>query len=62
MKGDKFNINQCPKNDLERESMKNILQASIVGSLMYVQVYIRPNITFSVGMLERYQSNPTMDY
>ena len=22
VKGDKFNLNQCPKNDLERESMK----------------------------------------
>ena len=24
MKGDRFNLNQCPKNDLEREQMKNI--------------------------------------
>ncbi|RVW48110.1 Retrovirus-related Pol polyprotein from transposon TNT 1-94 [Vitis vinifera] len=32
-KGDRFNLNQCPKNDLQREQMKNIQYASTVGSL-----------------------------
>jgi len=58
MKGDRFNLNQCSKNNLEREQMKNIPYASIVGSLMYAQVYTRPDITFVVRMLRRYQSNP----
>ncbi|RVW67331.1 Retrovirus-related Pol polyprotein from transposon TNT 1-94 [Vitis vinifera] len=57
VKGDRFNLNQCPKNDLEREQMKNIPYASAVGSLMYVQVCTRPDIAFAVGMLGRYQSN-----
>ena len=35
LKGDKFDLNQCPKNDFEREHMKNIPYASAVGSLMY---------------------------
>ena len=35
VKGDRFNLDQCPKNDLEREQMKNIPYASTVGSLMY---------------------------
>ncbi|RVW86282.1 Retrovirus-related Pol polyprotein from transposon TNT 1-94 [Vitis vinifera] len=35
VKGDSFNLNECPKNDLEREQMKNISYASAVGSLMY---------------------------
>ncbi|RVW83705.1 Retrovirus-related Pol polyprotein from transposon TNT 1-94 [Vitis vinifera] len=35
VKGDRFNLDQCPKNDLEREQMKNIPYASVVGSLMY---------------------------
>ena len=34
-KGDKFSLNQCPKNDMERKQMKDIPYASIVGSLMY---------------------------
>ncbi|MCI78468.1 hypothetical protein A2U01_0099738, partial [Trifolium medium] len=41
--------------------MKNIPYASVVGSLMYAQVCIRPDITFAVGILGRYQSNPSMD-
>ncbi|PON66928.1 Bulb-type lectin domain containing protein [Trema orientale] len=57
MKGDKFNLNQCLKNDLESEQMQNISYPSTVGSLMYAQIYTRPNIAYSVGMLGRYQSN-----
>jgi len=37
--------------------MEKIAYASVVGSLMYVQVYTRPNITFVVNVLERYLSN-----
>ena len=61
-KGDKFSLMQCSKNDLEREQMKNIPYASIVGSLMYAQTCPRPNISFDVGMLGRYQSNPGLDH
>ncbi|RVW65982.1 Retrovirus-related Pol polyprotein from transposon TNT 1-94 [Vitis vinifera] len=62
VKGDRFNLNQCPKNNLEREQMKNIPYASAVGSLMYAQVCTRPDIAFAVGMLGRYQSNPGIDH
>ena len=62
MKGDKLSLNQCPKNDLENESMKNIPYASVVGSLMYAQVCTRPDIAYVVEVLGRYQSNPTMDH
>jgi hypothetical protein len=62
VKGDKFNLSQCPKNDFEREQMKNIPYASVVGSLMYAQVCTRPDIAFAVGILGRYQSNPGMDH
>nr|CAN79191.1 hypothetical protein VITISV_000233 [Vitis vinifera] len=62
MKGNRFNLNQCPKNDLKREQMKNIPYASIVGSLMYAQVYTRLDIAFVVGMLGRYQSNLGIDH
>ena len=34
VKGDRFNLNQCAKNDLEREQMKNIPYAFVVASLM----------------------------
>ena len=48
VKGDKLSLNQCPRNGLEKESMKNISYASAVGSLMYAQVCIRPNIAFQL--------------
>uniref|UniRef100_A0A2N9I6P9 CCHC-type domain-containing protein n=1 Tax=Fagus sylvatica TaxID=28930 RepID=A0A2N9I6P9_FAGSY len=64
VKGDRFNLNQCPKNDLEREQMKNIPYASAVGSLMYAQVCTRLTLTLhvAVGMLGRYQSDPGLDH
>ena len=56
MNGDKFNLNHFPKNDLEREQMNDIPYACGVGSFMYAQVCTRPDISFVVGMLGRYQS------
>lgn len=62
VKGDKFSLSQCPRNNLEKELMVNIPYAYVVGSLMYAQVCTRPDIAFAVGMLGRYQSNPGMDH
>ena len=62
VKNDKFNLNQCPKNDLERERMKDIPYAFTVGSLMYAQVCTRPDISFVVGMLGRYHSHLGLDH
>ena len=59
-KGDKFNLLQCPKNEIEKKEMKNISYASVVGSLMYAQVCTHPDIAYVVGMLGRYLSNPGM--
>jgi len=61
-KGDKISLIQCQKNDLERKQIENIPYASIVGSLMYAQTCTRPDISFTVGMLGRYQSNPGLDH
>ncbi|KAK8944290.1 hypothetical protein KSP39_PZI008184 [Platanthera zijinensis] len=58
LKDDRLSLSQCPKNDIERERMKDIPYASAVGSLMYAQVCTRPDIAFAVGLLGRYQSNP----
>ena len=61
-KGDKFSLNQCPKNNLEVKEMQKIPYASAVGSLMYAQVCTRPDIAYIVGMLGRYLSNPVMNH
>ena len=62
VKGDRFNLNQCPKNEFKMEQMKNISYTSTVGSLMYAQACTRPDIAFAVGMLGRYQSNSGLDH
>ena len=36
-KGDKFNLMQCPQNELERKQMEGIPCAFAIGSLMYAQ-------------------------
>ncbi|XP_075103780.1 secreted RxLR effector protein 161-like [Nicotiana tabacum] len=53
---------QCPKNDVEQKEMESIPYFSIVGSLMYAQTCTRPDISFAIGMLGRYQSNPKIDH
>ena len=62
MKGEKLVLSQRPKNDFEREHMKNTPYASAVGSLIYAQIFTRPDIAYSVGVLERYQSNLGIDH
>ncbi|KAL5577856.1 hypothetical protein UlMin_019555 [Ulmus minor] len=42
--------------------MEEIFYASIFGSLMYAQTCAKPDISFFVGMLGRYQSNPGLDH
>ena len=42
--------------------MQTILYASVVGNLMYAQVSTRPDITFPVGVLGRYLSNPEYEH
>lgn len=38
MKGDKFDLDQCSNNDLEKEQMKNIIYTSVVENHMYAWV------------------------
>ena len=58
VKGDRFSKGQCPHNDIERDKMKADHYSSVVDSMMYAQVCIRPDISFVVGMLGRYLSGP----
>ena len=61
-KGDKFSLSQSPKNNVDKEAMQQFLYASAVGSLIYAQVCMRPDLAFIVGMLGRYMSNPKVDH
>ena len=62
VKGDSFGKYYCPKNKYELEQMKAVPYASVVGSLQYAQVCIRPDLSFVIGVLGRYQSNPGIEH
>ena len=53
---------KCPKNKHEIDRMKSVPYASAVGSIMYAQVCTRPDLTFTTGMLGRYQKNPGVEH
>ncbi|KAF3646375.1 putative L-gulonolactone oxidase 4 [Capsicum annuum] len=54
-----FNLSadMSPKNDVKTEYMSRSSYASAVGSLMYVMVCTRPDISHAVGIVSRYMHN-----
>jgi len=42
--------------------MEDIPYAYVVGSLMYAQTCMKPNISFAVGIIGRYQSNLELEH
>ena len=57
--GDHFKLSRkcCFTLDEKKKKMKNIPYSSVVGSLMYVMVCIRPNIAHAVEVVSRFLSN-----
>ena len=47
----------CPTSGPEGEDMKSVSYAPAVGSLMYVMVTTRPNISHVVGVVSRFMHN-----
>ena len=62
VKGDKFSLSQCLKNNLEVKEMQKIPCALTIGNLMYTQVRIHLDLAYIIGMLGRYLCNLKMDY
>jgi ATP-binding cassette subfamily B (MDR/TAP) protein 1 len=48
----KLSLEQCPTNKKEKEEMSKTPYQSTMGSLMYVMVCTRPNITYVVGFFK----------
>ena len=49
---------QCPTTDEERLEMAKYPYREVVGSLMYLSVGVRPDISFIVSELSKYLANP----
>ena len=61
-KGDKYSKDQCPRNELERKKMDNCPYNAAIDILMYAQACTKIDISFAIGMLGRYQIDPSMNH
>ena len=54
--------NMSPKTDSERKLMDGKPYQSILGTIMWGQLATRPDLSFSVSLLARFQANPGIDH
>ena len=54
----KMSKTQSPSTDEEISEMSRIPYASAVGSIMYAMTCTRPDVSFALSMVSRYQGNP----
>ncbi|KAG8496528.1 hypothetical protein CXB51_007650 [Gossypium anomalum] len=52
---------QQPEDD-EIEYMSHVLYSMAVGSLMYVMVYSRPDLSYAISAVSRYMVNPSKEH
>jgi hypothetical protein len=57
-KNEGLSLRMCLKTPDEKTQMEKVPYSSAVGSLMYVMMCTRSDISFAVGMVSRYQANP----
>jgi hypothetical protein len=48
---------QCPTDPNEQERMRVIPYASAIGSIMYAVICTRPDVSYDLSAMSRYQSN-----
>jgi ATP-binding cassette subfamily B (MDR/TAP) protein 1 len=53
----KLSSTQSPVSDEDIEYMSRVLYSSDVGSLMYVMVCSRPNLSYAMSLVSRYVAN-----
>ena len=56
--GIKLSKSQCPVTDDEVDKMSRVPFASAIGSIMYAMTCTRPDVSFALSMVSRYQQNP----
>jgi hypothetical protein len=58
----KLSSGLCPSSEEEKDYMSRVPYANAVGSLMYVMVCTRPDISHAVGVVSRYMENPGREH
>jgi reverse transcriptase-like protein len=60
--GSILDSNMSPKTDSEKKVMNDKPYRSILGSIMWGQLATRPDLSFSVSLLARFQANPGIEH
>ena len=58
----KLSSKHSPSSEKEKEEMRKMPYASVVGSLMYVMVCTKPDIAHAVGVVNKFLSNPGKEH
>jgi hypothetical protein len=48
---------QCPLEPNEQERLGGVRYASAIGSIMYAMLCTRPDVSYALSVMSRYQSN-----
>ena len=54
--------NMSPKTDSERQEIRDKPYRSVLGSIMWGQLATRPDLSFSVSLLARFQADPGVEH
>jgi hypothetical protein len=49
----------CLKTQIERDRMKMIPYTLDLGSIIYIMLCTRPDVSYSLSITSRYRSNPS---
>ncbi|KAJ3474806.1 hypothetical protein NLI96_g12247 [Meripilus lineatus] len=60
--GLRLSASQCPATDEDKQAMASVPYINAVGALMYLAIATRPDISFAVSVLSRFNSNPGPDH
>jgi hypothetical protein len=58
----KLSAKQCAETDADLEYMSRDSYSNVVGSLMYVMVCSRPDLSHAMSVVARYMSNPGKEH
>ena len=55
----RLSLDMCPKTPNEKEKMSKVSYSNVVGSLTYAMMCTHLDICYAVGLVSRFQSNPS---